>query len=282
MLNEPRTVTVFGFGLIGASLALAARARWPAVRITAIDRAAVLALPKAQASADQLVDSDDVARRRQAFTDAEISVLAAPLGVVEAILPEALEHCRLVTDCGSTKRSVLAVAAQHAQQARFVAGHPMAGKPSGGVALADAQLFANRAWILCPEGAAPEAVQIVQQFVTGLGAVPTQMSAAEHDRAMALTSHVPQLLASALLTLASRGAVPNHARGPGFESATRVAGGPSNIWHDIFERNADQIGASLDDLIVQLQRIAQTLREDPANTTLADQLLTEARRLRAE
>jgi prephenate dehydrogenase len=281
-MSEPRAITVFGFGLIGASVALAARACWPNVRVTAIDRAAVLQTPQARANADRLVDSDDVAQRCNVFADADISVLAAPLGIMEAILPEALKHCRLVTDCGSTKRSMLAVAAQHPERARFVPGHPMAGKPKGGVELADAKLFAGRAWILCPEGAAVEAVETVERFVEGLGAQATRMSAAQHDRAMALTSHVPQLLASALLTLAERGAVAPQARGPGFESATRVAGGPANIWHDIFERNADQISVSLDELIVQLQQIAQTLREEPANSTLADQLLAEARRLRGE
>jgi prephenate dehydrogenase len=209
-------------------------------------------------------------------------VLAAPLGIMERMLPEALEHCRVVTDCGSTKRSMLRVAAQHPERARFVAGHPMAGKPKGGIEVADATLFTGRAWILCPEGAAVAAVETVERFVAGLGAQATRMSAAQHDGAMALTSHVPQLLASALLTLAERAAVAQQARGPGFESATRVAGGPANIWHDIFERNADQISSSLDELIVQLQQIAQTLREEPANPALADQLLAEARRLRGE
>lgn len=281
-MSEPRAITVFGFGLIGASVALAARARWPKVHVTAIDRAAVLETPQAKAHADRLVNSDDVAQRRAAFAAADLSVLAAPLGVMEVSLPEALDNCRLVTDCGSTKRSMLRVAAQHPQRARFVAGHPMAGKPKGGIELADAKLFAGRAWILCPEGAAAEAVDTVERFVAELGAHATRMDATQHDRAMALTSHVPQLLASALLTLAERGSVMQQARGPGFESATRVAGGPADIWHDIFERNADQISGSLDALIVQLQQIAQTLREQPANTTFADQLLAEARRLRGE
>jgi prephenate dehydrogenase len=278
---SPRAVTVFGLGLIGASVALAARARWPSLHVTAIDQAAVLAIPAARAIAQELVDAQDAPRRQRAFAEAEISILAAPLSVVEAILPEALDHCRVVTDCGSTKRSVVALAAKHPQRSRFVPGHPMAGKPGGGMVLAEARLFSNRSWILCPEGSAPDAVEIVTRFVVGLGASVTQLGAAQHDRAMALTSHVPQLLASALLALAARGAVPQQARGPGFESATRVAGGPTNIWHDIFERNADEITASLDELIAELQRVAQALRAQPANSALADELLAEARRLRS-
>jgi prephenate dehydrogenase len=281
-MSEPSSIAVFGFGLIGASVALAARARWPALRVIAIDRAAVLASPRAREAAQQWVDSEDTSQRRQAFAEADISVLAAPLAAMEAILPEALTACRVVTDCGSTKRSMLAVAARHAYRERFVAGHPMAGKPSGGVALADAQLFAQRAWILCPEQTSVEAVATVKGFVEGLGATVTQMAADQHDRAMALTSHLPQLLASALLVLADHDAVPQAARGPGFESATRVAGGPTNIWHDIFVRNADHITTGLDALIAELQQIARTLREDPSNPARADQLLAEARRLRDE
>ncbi|HEX2882855.1 MAG TPA: prephenate dehydrogenase/arogenate dehydrogenase family protein, partial [Polyangiaceae bacterium] len=245
-MSEPSSIAVFGFGLIGASVALAARARWPALRVIAIDRAAVLASPRAREAANQWVDSEDTTQRLQAFAAADISVLAAPLAAMEAVLPEALTACRVVTDCGSTKRSMLAVAARHAHRERFVAGHPMAGKPSGGVELADAQLFAQRAWILCPEQASVDAAATVKRFVEGLGATVTQMAADQHDRAMALTSHLPQLLASALLVLADRNAVPQAACGPGFESATRVAGGPTNIWHDIFARNADHITTSLD------------------------------------
>jgi prephenate dehydrogenase len=281
-MSEPSSIAVFGFGLIGASVALAARARWPALRVTAIDRATVLGSPKARAAADQWVDSENAAERRRAFAAADLSILAAPLAAMEAILPEALDACPVVTDCGSTKRSMLSVAAQHTRRSRFVAGHPMAGKPSGGVELADAQLFAERAWILCSQDASEEAALVVKQFVEGLGAIVTQMAADQHDRAMALTSHVPQLLASALLVLAERNAVPQPARGPGFESSTRVAGGPTQIWHDIFARNADHITAHLDGLIAELQQVAQTLRGDPVNPALADQLLAEARRLRDE
>jgi prephenate dehydrogenase len=279
-MSDPRCITVFGFGLIGASVALAARARWPALRVIAIDRGAAFGGANARNTADQWIDSDDAVRRKQAFAAADIGVLAAPLAAMEAILPEALDACRVVTDCGSTKRSMLAVAARHPNCGRFVAGHPMAGKPTGGADLADAQLFAERAWILCPERANGEAVLTVTRFIEGLGASVTQMTADQHDRAMALTSHVPQLLASALLVLAERNAVPQAARGPGFESATRVAGGPINIWHDILTRNADHITAHLEGLIAELQQVAQNLRLDPVNAAVADQLLTQARRLR--
>jgi len=276
----PTRLTVFGFGLIGASIALAAKARWPKLHVTAIDRQAVIDLPKFRASADVWLANADAVQCREAFRAADLTVLAAPLSAVESILPEALSHCRLVTDCGSTKRSVLALAAGQESRAHFVGGHPMAGKPVGGLAAADPGLFEGRTWILCAEGAAAEAAQAVAQFVQGLGATPTFMDAAEHDRVAALTSHVPQLLASALLVLAAREQVPSSARGPGFESATRVAGGAENIWSDIFARNGDEIARSLNQLIAELQALGS--ERGSVGLEAAAQLLDRARRLRGD
>jgi prephenate dehydrogenase len=105
------------------------------------------------------------------------------------------------------------------------------------------------------------------------------MSAAEHDRAVALTSHVPQLLASALATLAAQtGAEP--AAGPAFASATRVAGGSEAMWADIFSTNADAIALALRELVRELENSARGLGESPADTRPALELLRQARKLR--
>jgi prephenate dehydrogenase len=277
--EAPTTLAIHGFGLIGASVALAARRRWPAVRLVAIDTRAVLDSQLAQRVCSERIAHDDSSGRVRAFAEADITVLAAPLSVVESVLSEACHHCRLVTDCGSTKRSVLA-AAKAAGAQGFVAGHPMAGRPGGGVESADAGLFDGRPWLLCPGGASAEALTRVEQFVAALGGLPTQIDAELHDRVLALTSHVPQLLASLLLVFAERDNVPAAARGPGFDSATRVAGGPLGIWADIFERNADQVAPVLEQLASELQQLAQELRSTPRGIRLAN-LLAEARRLRA-
>lgn len=277
--EAPASLTIHGFGLIGASVALAARRRWPQVRLVAIDTRTVLDSELARRLCSERVVHDDASGRVRAFAEADITVLAAPLGVVESVLPEAVRHCSLVTDCGSTKRSVLA-AARAAGAQGFVAGHPMAGKPGGGVESADAGLFDGRPWLLCPGGASTEALLRVEGFVAALGGLPSQIDADLHDRVLALTSHVPQLLASLLLVFAERDNVPAAARGPGFDSATRVAGGPLGIWADIFERNADQVAPVLDQLALELQQLAQELRSTPRGVRLAN-LLAEAGRLRA-
>jgi prephenate dehydrogenase len=279
-LGTIRQLTVYGFGLIGASVALAAKERWPDLEVTAIDRIEIIGGPSTQAIAQHLVRSDDAKGRGRAFAAADLSVLAAPLSAVEHILPEALSLCRLVTDCGSTKRSVMAAAANHHASARFVGGHPIAGKPTGGLAQAESQLFRDRPWIVCPAGSAPDAVAEVEQFIRGLGAVPARMEANDHDRVLALTSHVPQLLASTLLALADREAVAGFAKGPGFDSSTRVAGGSAEMWRDIFERNADHIAISLDQVITELANVAQALRAHPPQAEAALDLLARARKAR--
>jgi prephenate dehydrogenase len=266
--------------LIGASVALAAKQRWPELKITAIDREEVIAHARAQSIVQHGVNSDDERGRLAAFAQADLCVLASPLSALEQALPEALSHCRLVTDCGSTKRSVVTVAQRHAARARFVAGHPIAGKPTGSLAQADAQLFQGRPWIVCPAGSAADAVAEVEHFIRGLGAMPAQMGADDHDKILALTSHVPQLLASTLMALADRAAVPACAKGPGFDSSTRIGGGSADMWRDIFERNADQVALSLDQLGAELARVARALREKPPSVQVALELLAQARKVR--
>jgi prephenate dehydrogenase len=273
-------IAIVGFGLIGASVALAARARWPALQVTAIDRGEVLEAGRARAIATAYVDTTDRTARRRAFEEAELSILATPIAEIEAVLPEAVAACPLVTDCGSTKRSIVAVARRSLAPEHFVAGHPMAGKPIGGTDVAEEGLFRGRPWILCTETSAPTAVQHIRCFIEELGAIPALMTAEAHDRAVALTSHVPQLLASALLVAAERAKIEAAAHGPGFQSATRVGGGSDAMWKDIFSRNADCVASSIDALVSELTSIATELRKQPAETAGALALLERAREIR--
>jgi prephenate dehydrogenase len=152
----------------------------------------------------------------------------------------------------------------------------MAGSQDGGAEHASAGLFRQRPWILCPEGSAPDALERVEAFVRGLGAVPRRLSAAAHDRAVALTSHVPQLLASALACRAAERAV-EAAAGPGFESATRVAGGGEAMWRDILATNADEVEAALAEVVNELAKARAGLRRVPPDLAGALALLERAR-----
>jgi prephenate dehydrogenase len=272
-------LAVLGFGLIGGSVALAARARGVASHVVAVDRAEVAALPAARAAADELIDAADEPRVRQLVAAAELVVVATPVGAIEAMIGEVLEVAQVATDCGSTKRAILASAGRSPRRGRFVPGHPMAGLPQGGIERARADLFEGRPWLLCPEQSDAEAVRIVEELVLGVGARPLRLTADEHDRAVALTSHLPQLLASALAVLAeSRHA--DVAAGPAFQSATRVAGGGEAMWHDILATNADEVSLALEALGAELDTVARALRHRPPDLAPALNLLERARVLR--
>jgi prephenate dehydrogenase len=271
-------VTVLGLGLIGGSVALALRERVPGCRVTGIDRAHVLGHPAAVRAADELVDAADAARCATALA-AELVILAAPVGVIREVLPQALEQAGVVLDCGSTKRAVCAAAASHPRRAQFVPGHPMAGSPDGGIEQARPDLFERRRWILCPELSAPEALTCAEALIQAMGAEVVHLSADDHDRAVARTSHVPQLLASALLTSATRAGAAV-AAGPAFASATRVAGGPEAMWTDIFSTNADEIARALAELVEELRGVQRDLSSDPATLDSALALLARAREIR--
>ncbi|MEI9953832.1 MAG: prephenate dehydrogenase/arogenate dehydrogenase family protein [Pseudomonadota bacterium] len=275
-----KRLAIFGFGLIGASIAAAVRKAEPAIELVAIDLPGAIDLPEVRALTDEQIDSSDRARVRSAAKLADLCVLAAPVSVIRAELPGLLESVQVVTDCGSTKRSICAAVSGLPRARRFVPGHPMAGGPEGGAALARADLFQQQTWLLCPENSDPEALLRVEQLLRLVGAKSVYLSPDEHDRAVAYTSHAPQLMASALRVLASRaGALP--AAGPAYLATTRSAGGAEVMWHDIFAANADEIGVVLRQLAAELQSVAQGLEASPPDLSVALSLLAQARRSRA-
>ncbi len=271
-------LAIVGVGLIGGSVALAARRAGVTSHIVGIDclaNAPDVADVAGARVVDAWVDIDDDARVEEALSESDLTVLAMPVGVIASFLPRALAAGSVVTDCGSTKRALVERAGSLEGRERFIAGHPMAGRPQGGLANASADLFAGRRWLLCPEGAAPHVVSRVQAWVRALGAEPVLLAADAHDHAVALTSHVPQLVASALATLgAEQGA--SVAAGPAFASMTRVAGGAAAMWKDIFESNADAVSAELRRLGAELDRVASGLEQGRPDEAL--ELLARARR----
>jgi prephenate dehydrogenase len=230
---------------------------------------------------DALVDPEDHAAIDEALSASDLVVLSTPVRVVRAELRRALGFRATVTDCGSTKREIVRVAARFPGRDRFVPGHPMAGFPEGGVEHADPDLFVGRRWILCPEGANAAAQLQVQAMVRAVGAELVNMSAEAHDRAVALASHAPQVLASLLsATAAEVGA--DAVAGPGFMSATRVAGGSADIWQDIFESNADEVAWALQRVIAELEIVVAGLTGDPPDTRAVMALLARARQARRQ
>jgi prephenate dehydrogenase len=243
-------LAIVGLGLIGGSIALAARRAWPALAIVGVDRPEPVERARRRGAIDESRAS--VAE----LADADLIVLATPVpAILEAVAelgagsPDAL-----VTDVGSTKRRVLEAAAR-AGLRRFVGGHPMAGAERRGVEHARADLFEGCPWVLVePAGGAPEAMVVLERFVAGLGAVPHRFDATSHDRVMAYVSHLPQLLAVALMNAAAAGCGESGlgASGRAFREMTRLAESPADLWRGILSTNGDFIAEAVGALIARL------------------------------
>jgi prephenate dehydrogenase len=257
--STPSALAIVGLGLIGTSIALAWRRRYPNAVVVGVDTAEVICHPRIFETVSRA--STDLA----AVARAETVVLAAPVGAIVEMLPTIAGIARdaLVVDTGSTKRAVLA-AARSAGLTRFVGGHPMAGSERTGPDAARADLFDARPWFLI--GRAPSAFE-AGTFVRQLGATPLFMNddGSEHDQVMAAVSHLPQVVATALMarvgeTVGRDGL--SHA-GTGLRDTTRVAGSEARVWESVLGTNADALRPLLLKLSEDLQTIAGQL-DDPA------------------
>ncbi len=241
-----RTVVLVGTGLIGGSLGMALRARVPSVRVVAVDVDGVAEAAVAAGAVHEAMPLPD------AVGQADVVVVAAPPDVSLALVADIAPHLRpaaLLTDVGSVKAPWLAAArAVVPDPSRIVGGHPMAGRETGGLASADARLFENAAWVLCPADGDADgpAVTALAALVAAVGARVVVMDADRHDRTAAAVSHVPQLAAVALV-LGALGPDPDARRlaGGGFRDVTRIAASPWPLWQGILSANH---GAALDAL----------------------------------
>jgi len=268
-LEQWSQVSIVGLGLMGGSLARALRRQLPQLRLVGIDRPS--ALPQLPAGlVDEALSEQDGARIEAAFASSELICLATPVSVIAGWLERALRQRAVVTDCGSSKRSIAAAASGLPERSRFVPGHPMAGAGADRSALS-AELFQGRTWLVCPEHADPLAVDAVERLVARVGAVPVRIAADAHDRAVALTSHAPRLVASVLMALAEQEQA-LAAAGPAFERITRGAGGSLEMWRDILGSNADEVARALRSLVKELESCAIELEQGRVErnlTTLA-------------
>jgi prephenate dehydrogenase len=261
--GEPpfRTIAVVGVGLIGGSVGLAARARWPGVRVIGIDARDVLVSAVALGAV-----TDTAADLTTAAAAADLVVLCAPIAANAALLATLGSRLRpeaIVTDVGSTKREIVAAAETHGL-ASFVGGHPLAGAATSGTASARDHLFRGRPWILTPSArTAPAAVERLAGFARALGATPTVLDAAAHDRLMAYVSHLPQVVASALLdTVGGAVGEPGLAlSGPGLADTTRLASSPGGLWAGILGTNADHVAEAIGALEASLGRLRAGLSD---------------------
>lgn len=241
----PKRLAIVGTGLIGASVALAAK-RAGVERVAGFDPD-----ERALAAAAEKGAVDEPARSlTDAVAGAELAVVAAPVahlaGQVAAVLGATGEGCT-VTDVGSTKTAVCAAAGA---SGRFVGGHPVCGSEAHGPQHASAELFQGATWFLTPlPESDPERYRLVHGFVGALGATPVAVDPQAHDRLVALTSHLPHALANVVINQAGATRIEGHeplaAAGGSLRDMTRVAGANPRIWVDIFLDNAEALRATL-------------------------------------
>jgi prephenate dehydrogenase len=273
----PRIV-IIGLGLVGGSIAFGARRAWPSTHVTAVDREPVVRAALARRAIDAA--ADDLA----AVADADLIVLAAPVRQNITLLRRVAAHASqtaVITDVGGAKRAIVDAAAALSEPVTFVGGHPLGGGAHGGFEFATAGLFARRPWIFTPgDVAGTDAVSRLSEFVAGLGAHASTMTALEHDRLMALISHLPQLATTALMDVVGKGATASGLRmaGQGLVDTTRLASSPADVWRDVCVTNADEIRKALDLLIDQLS----DMRSELERAEILDTMFDDAARWRAE
>lgn len=265
---RPTTLGVIGLGAIGGSLALAAKRSgirtvlgWspvPAERAAAARQGALDDAP-AQAA--------DVARR------ADLLVLAAPpaanLGLLER-LGSVLAPGALITDVGSVKRSIVARADELGLGPRFAGGHPLAGTHRHGFDAARLDLFRGAVVYVTPTAAGEGAAREVAHFWSDtLAAHPVLIDAAEHDAQLAVTSHMPQAVASLLANFLARATPQGASVGPGARDATRLAASDPGLWTDILLLNRDRVLPALRALEEPLGELERALEAGDATALKA-------------
>src|SRR5258708_2308016 len=238
-------VAIVGLGLIGGSLGLALRRALPEVEVVGVARRRETA---------ELAESIGAVSRAgtglEAISDCELVVLACPLAVTAAVLEDSKPHLAegaRVTDVGSVKASVVAhaVAPLDLARNRFLGGHPMAGKEVSGLEHAEADLFAGRAWVYTPHAiAAAEPFADFLDAIQAIGAHPLNLSPEDHDRYVALVSHIPFLVSSAYLLAVGRQpdwGLASELASSGFRDISRLAAGDSEMYAAITDANRAEV-----------------------------------------
>jgi prephenate dehydrogenase len=271
------TLTIVGVGLIGGSIGLAAKRRGLAQRVCGVGRqSASLERARALGAVDEChLDAASAAAASQ------LIVLCTPVdGIADQVLDLA-PHCApgtILTDAGSTKTAIVrALDGRLPPGIAFVGGHPLAGSEKRGPEFASPELFQNRWTVLTPtEQTDAGALESVQSFWQGLGARVRLMPPEEHDRALAMTSHLPHLVASALA-----GSLPEELQeltATGFRSTTRVAAGDPGLWSAIFLHNRPALLAALASLEDRLAQFREAL--EAADRSALDHLLAQGKKVR--
>ena len=277
-------VAILGTGLIGGSFGLALRKHFPDISIVGFDRAETLQVALARGAVQET--ARDLA---SAVRGADLVYVALPIGATIEALPAiaaAAKDGALVTDTGSTKATICRAAkTAFAGGARFLGGHPMAGKETSGIARADAKLYSGARYALIGLESDPDPrTHGLAALVRELGAEPVWTDAETHDWAVGIVSHLPQLLAVALARVVQdetdETGLPLSLSGPGLQDMLRLAGSPYSVWRDVAHTNTENITRALDRLgqAVEYLRTRLTSKELEQEFLVANELYKQLKK----
>jgi cyclohexadieny/prephenate dehydrogenase len=258
-------VTIIGLGLIGSSIARAVRERMPTVRLTGHD-----ADSDVRAVADRIGLCDDIADNAgAAVTDADLVILCVPVGAMGAVAAEIaadLPADSVISDVGSCKAEVARALSEALPGARIVPAHPVAGTEQSGPEAGFASLFQGRWCIVTPiEGGDPVAAERVAEFWRRLGSDVETMAPDHHDRVLAVTSHLPHLIAYTIVGTAddlaevTQSEVIKFSAG-GFRDFTRIAASDPTMWRDVFLTNREAVLEMLQRFSEDLSQLQRAIR----------------------
>lgn len=245
-MTLPQSITIFGMGLIGGSLALALKASDRKIRIVGVDSPEILG----RARGLGVIDDGNP-------EESELFILATPVGKILDLLGQIAFGQALVTDVGSTKAAICHKAEEHGLQ--FIGGHPMAGSERSGLEAATADLFQDTHFFLCPVSTTPAyAVDLMESVARAIGAIPYTIKPDDHDRLVAQISHLPQLIST---VLAEQTFDNYRFAGPGLKSMIRLASSPTHVWRDIF-RTSRFLPQEVQSFVDRLKETLNSLDED--------------------
>jgi prephenate dehydrogenase len=262
------TVAIVGVGLIGASFGLALRKSGFTGEIIGVSSERAIAGGLARGAISSSATLPEAVKR------ADLIYLAQPVERIITTIPQltlGLRSSTLVTDAGSTKEQIVACATAHLPAGAFLGGHPIAGKETRGPDAADAELFRNRPYVLTPQGPKHQHFEAFLGALQSLGARVFEMSPHEHDSTVALTSHLPQLLSTALAATLSqqRNEKVTEIFGTGLLDMTRLAMSSADLWSSILSTNKRQVVESVEAFIRVLNELKDTLGECEMDNTFA-------------
>ncbi len=263
-MDEPQNIAILGLGLMGASLSLGLKRRGYAGRIYGYARREETRTAALEGGIADQVFSDP----SEAVREADIIVICVPIWTIatlaEQIVP-ALKPGAIVTDVGSTKSELLKTMEPlfENSDAHFVGSHPIAGSEKTGIEAGDPDLYQGRLTVVCPSDGAP----MISSLWKSVGSEVVEMSPEQHDAMLASTSHLPHMVAAALVRSVADGDPAKKADfcGTGFKDTTRVASGSADMWVDIIDTNRAALEAELDRFHEELQGLIQILREGNGN-----------------